>query len=354
MNPTVGVVSRLARIDIPFLSEWLEYYDKLGIDHFYLFYVDDFGLDDPLPDLEANLSYYPGDKITLRHVRNIHPNHLNSFVDLENIRRDYLLHVDSDEFLYLEDLDLKAFFSARPNYDYFRFPWVQCISQAECHPSLNDILASPSSLFYGPNSHKSAARRKCIRGFENPHDFMLTTGERCDRTYQDSRFYIIHFRYRGYLDLYNKYQRTNLVHDRRVNDLMLLDRNAKGCSLSEISARLLLYALEVQYAVRRASNKPDVARSLGISSKTNTALLRRFEYPNLEVFRARMSTLCKSELFDFESPDFSVSRQFVNATVSRDPAKFIRFDDALPSVHLLPFNGLSRVLGQLRRFVKMN
>lgn len=320
MNSTVCIISRVSRIDLPFYSEWLEYYDKLGVDHFYLYYVDEAYI-----PLDTVASYYPRTKITIKHVTARNPDHLDNFIDLNAITEDVILHIDADEFLFLKNKTIKEFLNEKGQYNAFRFPWIQCISQKLFHSSLNEILDDPSSLCYLPNIYKSAANRNLITGFRNSHEFELTETEVPINLFFDPEYFIIHFRYRGYLDLYNKFLHTNLTHDRRPGDTRLIDPEARECRLSELSMRILLYIIEVQYVKYILRKNTHIQQRLDISSTTDISLLRTYSYPRLDIFISRIDILSHKPIFDFNASDLSISRLFVKQSVDKKPNMGILF-----------------------------
>ncbi len=85
---TTAIISRFMTIDLPYYSQWLEYYDNLGFDKFYLYYIDDIFEE----NLEKILSYYPNEKITIVKINknNIYPDDVFKKIKFD-IKEEYVL-----------------------------------------------------------------------------------------------------------------------------------------------------------------------------------------------------------------------------------------------------------------------
>ena len=100
------------------MSQWFEYYDCIGINHYYLYYVDN-----TFYNLEELLNYFPKNKVIIKEVTlNSISNSNDLFYDTPFIiKEDYILHIDSDEFLYLNHKNIKTFLQEYKNIDAFYF-----------------------------------------------------------------------------------------------------------------------------------------------------------------------------------------------------------------------------------------
>ncbi len=229
-NISTAVISRFMTIDLPYYSQWLEYYDKLGFDYFYLYYIDDYFEE----NLEKVLTYYPKDKIQIIKVdkNKVYPNAVFKKILLD-IKEEYVINVDSDEFLYLGGMNVKDFLKKFKNFNYFRFNWLMAPSLNEKNNSLNDILYDKKSPKYFLAEYKSLSKTKFIN-FKNtrtPHDFIIKQmfkknikkliSLKLNKNIQNvnKKFFIIHFCYRDMLDCFYKQlsQTLFLVKDKTIN-----------------------------------------------------------------------------------------------------------------------------------------
>ncbi len=229
-NITTAVISRFMTIDLPYYSQWLEYYDKLGFDYFYLYYIDDYFEE----DLEKVLTYFPKDKIQIIKVdkNKIYPNAVFKKI-LLNIKEEYVFNVDSDEFLYLGGMNIKQFLNKFKKFNYFRFNWLMAPSLSEKNNSLNDILFDKKSPKYFLVEYKSLSKTKFInfKNTKTPHNFVIKPNFRNNIKKFESlklnkkinniknKFFIIHFCYRDMLDCFYKQlsQTLFLVKDKTIN-----------------------------------------------------------------------------------------------------------------------------------------
>lgn len=242
----VCIISRLMTLDLPYYAEWLEYHDRLGVDHFYLFYCDDTHL-----PLQETLAYFPKEKVTVVPLPKeaAEANPMGRFADL--IGEEFILHIDSDEFLVLPGQDLESFLASYDGIDYFRFPWFMNPSmKADWHESL---AAQASSIpGYQVSRHKSMARRRTIRISGDPHDFELREGG-C-RIFaspgDDSSPYIHHFSFRGRVDALLKCREQHLSYhaDGASRLERFLSRGEGDPRLAEFPSRILVALGEVQCA----------------------------------------------------------------------------------------------------------
>ncbi|MEM1110350.1 MAG: glycosyltransferase family 2 protein [Pseudomonadota bacterium] len=146
----------------PFAREWLDYHLRLGFERIYFVLTDS--------DASAALDYYTGlnfgDRVEFFHFSDCEhgwQNRLYSeFVD--EIKEDWLLVLDLDEFLYLHEAPsigdyLKGF---PPHIRQVQFPWMNMFSLDYLH---RDVLGAAATMpCYASNHVKSIAYRSQIRG----------------------------------------------------------------------------------------------------------------------------------------------------------------------------------------------
>ena len=266
---SVGIISRIMEIDIPYYSEWLEYYDKLGVDSFYLIIYDRKNL-----DLKNLLKYYPEHKI--KGISYINHNQFKNNnanlvlkMNLFNITDDYLLNVDSDEFLYLDGLNIKDFISKYNDFNYFRFNWLMVPSKNDYNESLNEIFNNPSQKKYFLTQYKSMIKRSEIKKYSiTPHDF------ECDskliKEFKEfNKFYIIHFSFRGKCDAYLKLKNQLLGDSTETNIKNILDysKELKGFQIPD---RFLVFIGET---INKNENV-NISYNLNLDSKTDLDFIK--------------------------------------------------------------------------------
>lgn len=289
MAPTFALISRFMSIDVPYLAEWFEYYDKLGITHYYLYYIDAFYI-----NLEKALTYFPKDKVTIRLFSQ------NCIQDLNTIHRvypykieeDFVLHVDSDEFLYLgKGVSLPQFIEAHNEIDYFYFQWLMAPSKQEFIECLNDILKDSTSPKYLLSMTKSMARTSKITFSNDTHSFDYNPQTTKTLRTSPTETFIIHFSYRGLYDCYNKLYHQRLLNHQPNN--FLTSPTIRSMYYHDIPSRVACFLGEVDNANPKINTQLD----LGIQSRTNVELLKLFEYKQLDTFIKRVKKLLNERIY---------------------------------------------------------
>lgn len=277
-------------IDLPYYSEWLEYYCNLGVDTFYLYYMKD-KKSDPLPNFADLLSFFPSEKIKLKIFhRGQYPcaNRVlscNPFFPSE----EWVLHVDSDEFLHLRGNGLKAFLKTHAEYNYFKFNWLMCPSPRPFTSCLEDILRDPASPKYMLPMYKSLVRKDLVlKPTSNAHDFVVAAAGVSEFTSPEA--FLIHFCYRGVYDCFNKtasqafesYNDQKLRHD-------FLDKTLPHMHIRDIPSRVLVYVAELD----NANVKVDCSGlTLNLKNKTNVGLLQEHVDPaRFAAFEAKVQCI---------------------------------------------------------------
>lgn len=310
-------------IDLPYQSEWFEYYDKLGIDRYYLYYHEKEG---SFYDLESHLSYFPKEKVRIQRIPlkpEYNPNQL--WIDYPfSIEEDYILHVDSDEFLYLQKMNLRQFISKFPNVHYFSFLWYMCPSFSTSHASLNEILEDRTLPKYFVNYYKSMALRSHISFMgNNSHDFMIQ--KPVNRLLFSNDCFIIHFSYRN---LYDGYYKTYFQHiknheDTHLNKVDFINHDVKEITCNKIPSRIITYLGEIE----NKNTHVYIPLHLPIQSRTNLELLESFEEhkEKFELFVKRFHYMRSLHLF----VSLHISNKFIKKTII-DYSKYIRFTIPFP------------------------
>ncbi len=303
---SVSIVSRFMNIDLPYQSQWFEYYNYLGVKHFYLYYIDHTFL-----DLENILSYYPKEKITLKKVL------LSSIQDSNNIfaddpfdiKEDYILHIDSDEYLYLNGLRFNSFLEKNQNIDIFYFCWYMCPSSNLMINNMNDILKSNSKKYF-IKTYKALTRNKnikFIRGYT--HDFHFTNNN-MKRAFMENPFFLIHFSYRGIYDSYYKFIFQQLPNHNDLNlvenKMNILNKNINGININKLPSRISVFLGEV------CNQNQDIQINiiLPIFQKSQINIYKLFDQNNKEIFELyvkRIQQLLKLQLFkDIILPNMNI------------------------------------------------
>jgi hypothetical protein len=306
-TPTFAIVSRFMTIDLPYMAQWFEYHMNLGISHFYLYYIDI-----TFYDLET-ISGFPHSYITLQKIdRDTIPNNndifwMRPFCD-PSIQETFLLHIDSDEFLYLNGLRLPEFVLQYPNIDCYYFSWMMAPSPRLYAESMQSILDDPKAPKY------MIAEGRKVMGRWSKVQFAQQDTHRFDprpdvlrrslvQTKMDEPYMILHFSYRGIYDCYFKlfHQKMKTHDDRQIaNKRAILSSSTRSFPLSQIPSRILCYAGEL--CNRNPKKMHPLGITMGITSTTNYDLLQRLlaevHHPEeIELFVRRVKEICHLRLY---------------------------------------------------------
>ncbi len=202
--------------ETPYLEEWLEHHIELGIDCIYLISTD--------KDYQSMMDFVASSK----YKNNIKLYHYQDFKrgwqircynsHFKNIEEDWLLILDSDEYLYLNAYkNIHDFLSlADHEVGQIQFPWLNLTTTEYTHNKTVDILNQPTG--YASDHVKSMVRRKYLRGIgihshaigktknllssgyetqqKNKHALFIN-----DPSYYQHHPCILHFTSRGCLDV---------------------------------------------------------------------------------------------------------------------------------------------------------
>jgi hypothetical protein len=245
---TVGLISRMMEIDIPYYSEWFEYYDKLDIDSFYIIIHDVKNF-----DLKNILKYYPEKKIKSIVYMDAYKHHSANdslFCKSFTITDDYLLNIDSDEFLYLKGMNIKQFILSNSQYNYFKFNWLMVPSFYNYSNSLSELFNNNEKKYF-LNQYKSMIKIKDFNGYTlTPHDFIIPKPEQSKiKLYSNfNNFFIIHFTFRGKYDAYLKLKYQFLMNKTPENlnyNNSIFDPKIKLLLGKDIPERFIIYIGEI-------------------------------------------------------------------------------------------------------------
>jgi len=290
------IIARFLSIDLPYLAQWFEHHDRLGIARYHLAYFDELH-----GDPEKLLSYVPKEKVALKILpKAICQMDLSAFFKPE-ITSEFVLHIDSDELLVLpQGMGIGDFLQASGGSDLFRFPWVMTSSDRPVHTSLASQSREVSS--YRVPQHKSMARREALVGSMDTHDYVLAPGSW--REGEPAGAYVQHFAHRGLADTYLKCRDHGLTRNHGGDPeklARLMDPATREITVAEIPRRLMAALGEIQCGNPREMVPLDPAPQSVTDRRLISAFLRPGE---METFAHRWNDLLAANLFE----GFSIGR----------------------------------------------
>lgn len=202
-----ALVSRFQYCETPFLNEFINYYVELGIDHFYFVNTEP----DNLERIESHVAPEYSARMTIINKEpSIRVRGCQNLL-LPHVKESFTLHVDLDEFLYLDGKNLRTFLADyldpdnRPTHGAFTFPWVMSPCYKYVHrKSIRDIL-SDDYLF--PSREVKSMALTAVTKEIGEHRF--TYGEQVverNLDVNDDNVFIFHVSSRGIFDIINKVQ----------------------------------------------------------------------------------------------------------------------------------------------------
>ena len=289
-RPSACIISRVMTIDLPWYAQWLEHHERLGFSHFYLHYCDDVHL-----PLEKVLGYFPGDKVTVTKL----PKRLAEIDLIRDIPRDfdadYVLYIDSDEFLILpEGEDVGTYLAGHPDDDQFRFHWRMCVSDKPVSLSLAE--QAKKTPVYQVVQYKSMTRRDLLAGVGDTHDPILRS-PLSSPPHEEEGAYLLHFASRGLIDPYLRAREQGLNNNQAGDSEKLIhfmDPSVDRIEVARIPKRVLAALGEVQ-----CGNPRETVSLMPLSSAgTDFSLLGRLVSPQeREIFSKRWEDLKQADLF---------------------------------------------------------
>ena len=294
--PEACIIARFLSIDLPYLAQWFEHHDRLGISRYHLAYFDD-----RHGDLEKLLSYFPKKKVALKVLpKAICQMDLSAFFKPE-ITSEFVLHIDSDELLVLPGgMGIDSFLESSGGADLIRFPWVMTSSDRPVHASLAAQSREVSS--YRVPQHKSMARREALVGSMDTHDYVLAPGSWSEG--EPGGAYVQHFAHRGLADTYLKCRDHGLTRNHGGDPeklARLMDPATREITVAEIPRRLMAALGEIQCGNPREMVPLDPAPQSVTDRRLISAFLRPGE---METFARRWNDLLAANLFE----GFSIGR----------------------------------------------
>ncbi len=243
----VAITSRFMNIDLPYMSQWFEYYSNLGIKHFYLYYIDNIFF-----EVESILHYFPKEKVSIKNINLDSIQDSNSvFYDYPfTIKEDYILHIDSDEYLYLNNENISIFLEKNKNVDAFYFYWYMCPSSQLKINNFNEVLQNKNSKKYIIRTYKILAKNKNIQFIKGyTHDVTFLNHQNIVKKYMENPYFLIHFSYRGIQDCYYKCMYQNLINHKddylNLAKLKICDKNIQNIKVNELPSRVLVFLGEI-------------------------------------------------------------------------------------------------------------
>lgn len=209
----------IARNEIPYTEEWLEYHFSIGIDRVYYISTDsDFARVKTVID-----EYDFRSRITLLHFDDFKPGWqmrcYNEYLPL--IEEDWVLVIDIDEFLYLNTFsNIQEYLQGVDReIGQIQFPWLILMSNNYFEYRVFDILSRSDK--YVSDHVKSMFRRDCCSWVGiHAHNIeklknRFSSGDEVEKRnrhsallsnpgYFDKHPYVLHFSSRGYLDVMNR------------------------------------------------------------------------------------------------------------------------------------------------------
>ena len=294
--PEACIIARFLSIDLPYLAQWFEHHDRLGIARYHLAYFDELHA-----DLERVLSYFPKEKVALKVLpKAICQMDLSAFFKPE-ITSEFVLHIDSDELLVLPGgMGIDSFLESSGGADLIRFPWVMTSSDRPVHASLAAQSREVSS--YRVPQHKSMARREALVGSMDTHDYVLAPGSWSEG--EPGGAYVQHFAHRGLADTYLKCRDHGLTRNHGGDPeklARLMDPATREITVAEIPRRLMAALGEIQCGNPREMVPLDPAPQSVTDRRLISAFLRPGE---METFARRWNDLLAANLFE----GFSIGR----------------------------------------------
>jgi len=215
MDPTVALMSRVQLIEGPFLNEFIEYYRNIGINHFYFINTEPKNLD----KIKAFISSLFLKNVTFYN----HNGNINKFDYCRNLfnkmTQDYILHVDTDEFLILPKTTptLPVLIQHDKNVELFIFKWTFIVVNKLYSTSMLNYLFDPNAMYNDYPARKVMFKRsvwlKDPTARLTPHLANFNTIK--TKTFEPLKKdpFILHFCVRSYLHTIEKCKHQKLKVD---------------------------------------------------------------------------------------------------------------------------------------------
>ncbi len=280
-NISFALVVRVQKSETPFINEFLEYYRHLGINKFYLVNTEPTNREFIANEISPEFK----DTVQLINKRSKDTLYSCPNIALPKVSETFLLHIDLDEFLYLNGMRLDEFMKVEGLYDSqdkfieYSFNWVMSPLCNEIYaPSINSILNK--KYFFPSKGVKSLALTKNITTI-SCHKFDLI-GQKKIKKYncKVNNCFIFHVSSRGIFDIINKIQFGQYGNLKQsINPKKELSEFIFDKTSISIPARFILLAFQsrfTDYVIKCNFDYPK------LKYKTDTNLLKEITLNSLE------------------------------------------------------------------------
>lgn len=244
-----ALVSRFQFCETPFLNEFINYYCDLGIDHFYLINTEPQNYE----QIHSKIVQEYLQKISIINNDTGEPIRQCQNLALPFITETFTLHVDLDEFLYLNGKTLMEFITEyvdgknNPIYGAFTFRWVMspCYKYL-CKQSIKDILSD--NYFFPSRERKTMALTAMIKEMKRSHFFRYKNDIlQKDINVSKQNIFIFHLSSRGIYDIINKTQFQFFPLKRDANPAKELHQLIFNNTSTQLPNRFVLLAFQSRF-----------------------------------------------------------------------------------------------------------
>jgi len=246
MSTTFALMTRIQLIEAPYLNEFIEYYRNIGINHIYFINTEPKNLD----KIKETIS-----SILLKDITFY--NHTGSINDFSycrklftQIKQDYILHVDSDEFLLLpkDTPNLSHVVEKYKNTDIFIFKWTFIVVNKLFQSCMLDYLNDDNAVYNDYPARKVMFKRKQwlkdLNSTISPHMVYFNTPNKI-RTFEPLKTdpFILHFCVRNYLHTIEKCKNQRLKNDTEKSLIEMLNKSEPQYSKIHFRFKILVALL---------------------------------------------------------------------------------------------------------------
>jgi len=250
-----ALISRFQYCETPFLNEFINYYVDLGVDHFYFVNTEPHNLE----RIKSHIAAEYLNQITIINRDDTTPFNQLANTALEHIKETFMLHLDLDEFLYLNGKDLRHFISelispdadsdshfTRSHFTHqaFTFRWILSPSYKYVYKdSIKNILSD--NYFFPSRDCKTMALTKSIETIRDHTCKYKTEIYKKDFNIKDDNIFVFHVSSRGIYDIINKVQFSNLTNIKRSkNPSLELNKLIFNKKYKNLPARFISLAFQ--------------------------------------------------------------------------------------------------------------
>ena len=208
---TFCVVTRIFRGEIPYINNFIDYYiNFLGVKRIYIFSFDN----------------TPWSKFISKDFNNLYKvfyidyreSWVKSYEKVSgNIREDYIINADCDEYLYVRKDNLQKFIKKHSQYSEIRLPWLFACANDFGTKNINEILDKSQYKAFVKNYKTILKRRDIISPWHsnrNPHAALRKPNHNQILHLKGfSQAFFIHFACRNFYDLYLRSSLQKIKHN---------------------------------------------------------------------------------------------------------------------------------------------